>query len=212
VIDLQDCKYILIKSGREIPRYKCTCDSCGCDRGYKDKGQGNRLCHKCANIIIAKKVHKGKVISKEVRNKMSVSAVLRYNDPNWIAQKDIPKKERTYKNWDTKEQKKIKHNIRSLLHQKLKRRGLTKDNKTFSSLGYSPDDLINHLENQFQDGMSWDNYGLYGWHIDHIKPDSWFNYKSTEDKEFKKSWALSNLQPLWAKDNLSKNNRYSEME
>ena len=53
--------------------------------------------------------------------------------------------------------------------------------------------------------MSWDNYGE--WHIDHILPDSSFYYVSTEDDEFKKCWALSNLQPLWAIDNLKKSNK-----
>jgi len=67
-------------------------------------------------------------------------------------------------------------------------------------------DLKQHLESQFTDGMTWDNYGE--WHIDHIKPVSWFNFTSYEDREFKQCWSLDNLQPLWAKDNLSKGNRY----
>lgn len=55
--------------------------------------------------------------------------------------------------------------------------------------------------------MSWENYGE--WHIDHIIPDSWFNYSSTEDDEFKKSWSLDNLQPMWGKENQSKGNKYA---
>jgi 5-methylcytosine-specific restriction endonuclease McrA len=51
--------------------------------------------------------------------------------------------------------------------------------------------------------MTWENYGIY-WHIDHIKPLSWFNLET----EFKDAWALSNLQPLEATKNLSKGNRY----
>jgi hypothetical protein len=73
-------------------------------------------------------------------------------------------------------------------------------------LGYKLIDLKKHLDNQFTEGMTWDNYGE--WHVDHIKPKSWFNYKSIKDKEFKECWGLNNLQPLWAKDNISKGNRY----
>ena len=212
MIDLNDKKIVILKSGRKVPRYKCLCDTCGCDRGYIDKNAGSKHnnCRSCANTFIGIK-NKGIKRSEETRRKMSLSAHKRYNDPDWIAKKDKLKhtKQRVYKTWNSKEQIKIKHNIRTLLNQKLKRRGLTKKNKTFNTLGYSPDDLIYHLEKQFKDGMSWDNYGE--WHIDHIKPDSWFNYKSTDDEEFKKSWALSNLQPLWARDNLSKNNRYSDI-
>lgn len=54
--------------------------------------------------------------------------------------------------------------------------------------------------------MSWENYGE--WHIDHVTPLSWFQYKSVTDEGFSAAWALNNLQPLWAEDNLSKNNRY----
>jgi len=71
-------------------------------------------------------------------------------------------------------------------------------------VGYTLQDLMNHLESKFQDGMTWENRGLCGWHIDHFRPISSFNFTSYEDEQFKKCWALSNLQPLWAFDNLSK--------
>lgn len=74
-------------------------------------------------------------------------------------------------------------------------------------VGYTISDLIKHLENLFEDGMSWENYGQ--WHIDHIIPKSWFNYKSRYDEEFCKAWDLENLQPMWAHENMSKNNRFA---
>jgi hypothetical protein len=74
-------------------------------------------------------------------------------------------------------------------------------------VNYTLKDLIAHLENQFREGMTWDNYGKYGWHIDHRRPISSFNFTSYNDPEFKECWALKNLQPLWAKENLSKGNR-----
>jgi hypothetical protein len=64
-----------------------------------------------------------------------------------------------------------------------------------------------HLESQFLPGMSWSNHGK--WHIDHIRPQASFNFKSPEDKEFKECWALSNLQPLWAIDNFKKGDRWN---
>lgn len=74
-------------------------------------------------------------------------------------------------------------------------------------LGYTLDDLKQHLEAQFKDGMTWENYGKNGWEIDHRIPISLFNIKSIEDKGFKKCWALENLQPLWAEENLIKYNK-----
>jgi hypothetical protein len=75
-------------------------------------------------------------------------------------------------------------------------------------VGYSVSDLVSHLEAQFRDGMTWDNYGTY-WHIDHIRPKSWFVYETAEDEEFKKCWSLSNLQPLTVTENCSKSNKYA---
>jgi len=71
-----------------------------------------------------------------------------------------------------------------------------------SLVGYSRDDLMKHLESQFQPGMTWGNYGE--WHIDHIRPVADFNFKTPDDPDFAICWSLWNLQPLWAFDNKSK--------
>jgi len=71
---------------------------------------------------------------------------------------------------------------------------------------YTIDDLIEHLESKFTDEMSWENAGPY-WHIDHIIPISKFNFEKPEDFDFKRCWALENLQPLEAIENLKKNNK-----
>jgi len=99
----------------------------------------------------------------------------------------------------------IRFNVSSLIRSRIKNNNVY---GVFRHLGYSTDDLIKHLEKQFKEGMTLENYGKV-WHIDHIKPDSWFNYTSKEDEEFKKCWALENLQPLFVKDNLKKGNRYA---
>ena len=74
-------------------------------------------------------------------------------------------------------------------------------------VGYTLDELIIHLEKQFKDGMSWDNYGE--WHVDHIIPKSAFNYERPEHIDFKRAWALSNLQPLWGRENVRKRAKIS---
>jgi hypothetical protein len=77
-------------------------------------------------------------------------------------------------------------------------------------VGWSTEQLIPHLEAKFTDGMTWDNYGgESGWQIDHITPRTWFKIQAVGDDEFKKCWALENLQPKWLKDNASKGNRFA---
>lgn len=73
-------------------------------------------------------------------------------------------------------------------------------------VGYTLRDLKKHLEKQFADGMTWDKFLKGEIHIDHKTPKSVFNYVNPEDDDFKKCWALSNLQPLWAADNMVKKN------
>jgi len=67
---------------------------------------------------------------------------------------------------------------------------------------YNLNDLKNHLEKLFKPGMTWDN--INEWHIDHKIPIAAFNFTKTEHEDFKRCWALDNLQPLWATDNISK--------
>jgi len=74
-------------------------------------------------------------------------------------------------------------------------------------VGYTVNELKLHLEKNFLPGMSWGNYGCRGWHIDHKIPVSAFNFEIPEDIDFGRCWALGNLQPLWAKDNLVKYNK-----
>lgn len=73
-------------------------------------------------------------------------------------------------------------------------------------IGYKLKELKKHLEKLFMEGMTFENYGK--WHIDHIVPISLFKFESFNDLAFKECWGLANLQPLWAKDNISKGNRF----
>lgn len=83
-------------------------------------------------------------------------------------------------------------------------KGRTKGGKGWQTIvGYTTADLMAHLERQFVNGMTWDNYGTH-WHVDHIIPVASFKYESVDDEGFKACWAISNLRPLCAKENLSK--------
>jgi hypothetical protein len=95
---------------------------------------------------------------------------------------------------------------RTAVYTCLKEANVSKYRSTFDLLGYSLEELTNHLESKFVDGMTWDNYGE--WHVDHKKPIASFNFTSVDDHEFKLCWCLDNLQPLWEVDNLSKGARY----
>ncbi len=67
-------------------------------------------------------------------------------------------------------------------------------------IGCSIEHLKNHLEVQFDDGMSWANYGL--WHVDHILPCALFDLSKEEEQKL--CFCFENLQPLWKFDNWSK--------
>ena len=77
-----------------------------------------------------------------------------------------------------------------------------KSKSTQELLGTTYKGLKEHLEKQFKEGMSWENYGFYGWHIDHILPLSSFDLTKAEEQ--KKAFHYTNLQPLSAKENLQK--------
>ena len=95
---------------------------------------------------------------------------------------------------------------RTAVYTCLKERNVAKYRSTFQLLGYSIEELMDHLEKLFLDGMTWENYGE--WHVDHKKPMTSFKFDSVDDPEFKECWKLDNLQPLWGADNLSKGPRY----
>jgi hypothetical protein len=97
---------------------------------------------------------------------------------------------------------KLKMHFRSKINKIL----TNKIEKTFELIGCTPNELKEHLEKQFKDGMSWDNHGLFGWHIDHIIPIS----SAKNDDEMKKLCHFTNLQPLWAKENIQKRNKILE--
>ncbi len=94
----------------------------------------------------------------------------------------------------------LEQNLRRRIHYTIN--GQCKEQTTKELLSCSLKDFKKHLESQFKNGMSWDNYGLHGWHIDHIRPCMSFDLSDIIQQ--RKCFHYSNLQPLWAMDNLSK--------
>ena len=97
-------------------------------------------------------------------------------------------------------------NLRSRLYMFTKESVIKKTKKFNDYIGCTGEELKNYLEKQFQIGMSWDNYGK--WHIDHIIPLSSFK----TEEELYKLCHYTNLQPLWASENIAKHNKITHQK
>jgi hypothetical protein len=97
---------------------------------------------------------------------------------------------------------KVASNLRTKIYQSVKNE---KKFKFYNLLGCDIKFLKQYLEENFKEGMSWENYGRMGWHIDHKQPCSSFDLTKTEEQQ--KCFHYSNLQPLWWNENLKKYNK-----
>lgn len=97
---------------------------------------------------------------------------------------------------------KIIHCLRHRIYEALK--GIGRYKHTIELIGCSIENLKSHLESKFTEGMTWENYGK--WHVDHIRPCASFDLSLPEEQC--KCFNYTNLQPLWAEDNLSKGAKY----
>jgi hypothetical protein len=98
----------------------------------------------------------------------------------------------------------VAQNLRVRLGMALKNR--QKVGSAVDDLGCTIPELMTDLEKQFKPGMSWENWNRHGWHIDHIRPLASFDL--TDREQFLQACHYTNLQPLWAEENLTKGNRY----
>lgn len=105
------------------------------------------------------------------------------------------------KKWREDRNFRIQNNLRVRLHAFLKRSGIVKKQRFIDFLGCSFENFTKYLESQFQPGMTWGN--RKDWHIDHIIP---LSSAKTEDEIYKLNH-YTNLQPLWAEDNLKKSDK-----
>ena len=169
-----------------------------------------------------KKIYKDPILHEQYKEKIRIQQRKRHlknkDEINlkqriWRRTKMKPStKEKILKNkreWDRKQKAtnpayKIKYNIKSRLGLLLKKQKITKRERTVDYIGCSFEEFKNHLEKQFQPGMSWEN--RTEWHIDHIIPVNYFvkNFDFSDINVQKKCWHYTNLRPLWKFDNLSK--------
>ena len=98
----------------------------------------------------------------------------------------------------------LERNMRSRLYHALRSQKADKSNRTFKLVGCKLDFLKGYLQAKFTEGMTWGNYGA--WHVDHIQPCCSFDL--TDEEEQKKCFHYTNLQPLWAIDNLKKGGKF----
>jgi hypothetical protein len=92
-------------------------------------------------------------------------------------------------------------NLRCRLYKAVKHN--QKSKPTLDLIGCDINVLRSHLESQFAEGMTWDNYGE--WHVDHIKPCASFDLSNEEEQKI--CFNYKNLQPLWAEDNMRKGSK-----
>lgn len=112
-------------------------------------------------------------------------------------------KAKAYKKYLSKPSNRIAHAFRNSITRYIKVKKLRNTTKDF--LGCTFEDFKDHLESQFTEGMTWDNIGRGGWHIDHIIPCAFFDL--TKPSHQKLCFNYQNLQPLWESDNCSKKDR-----
>lgn len=189
-----------------------------------------KVCKKCGEekeiSMFAKYRYNGKLLRKATCRKCYKSSRQKYykNNSNLIIIKNSNYKKQNRESINDKARARRKNDIefklyetvRAVVKASIKRNKGNKNNlSTIKYLSYSIQDLKEHLEKQFQYWMNWNNWGKYDpktwddndpstwtWQIDHIIPQSDLPYTSMEDDNFKKCWALDNLRPYSAKQNI----------
>lgn len=134
----------------------------------------------------------------------------RIDNPKWYRKTNKEyyqaNKERMKENSKRSLYRRMKEDKGFLILQRLRKRmyeamnGRVKSKRTIELIGCSVEELHDHIEKQFVDGMSWDNYGE--WHVDHIMPCALFDFNKVEHQQ--ECFNYKNLQPLWAEDNIRK--------
>jgi hypothetical protein len=179
---------------------------------YKNKYSRDGLrsnCKVCQNINSKKwrelNPEKYKEIQKNFLN--SNPGISSQYSKKWkVKNKEIVKtysREYKYLRYNTDVQHKLIKNLRNRLNDLFRNNNFKKNSRFIDYLGCDTNFLVKYMEAKFQDGMTWENKGFHGWHIDHIIP---LSTAKNEDDIFKLCH-YTNLQPLWAQDNLSKGSK-----
>lgn len=138
---------------------------------------------------------------RRLENKDYVSSYQRFWRQNNREKTALYSREKYYKN----NQFRLAHNLRRRLQKALKNKSTS--GSAVRDLGCSVAELETHLQNHFQPGMTWQNYGR--WHIDHKLP--LFSFDLTDREQLLKAVHYTNLQPMWARENLEKGKKIIEV-
>jgi len=166
------------------------CISCKEEKQYSFFAKGTNTCKICRNEHDREK----RSMNREDYNKKKLD----WRNKNKDAV-NAKRREREKLRRDSDPTYRLRHNLSTRLYLAVSK----KIGKTSEIVGCSLEELMSHLETKFTEGMNWDNYGE--WHVDHIRPCSSFNLEDPNEQMTCFHW--SNLQPLWAKDNLRKGAR-----
>ena len=179
--------------------YKPTCHMAGApqpiERFSKEKGNPDGLkyqCKECVNKYQQQNREKLREYQKEYKSR-----------PEYKKRRNQLRRER----YNSDPAFRLRSNVGHYIRRALRARGKTKGGSTFDHLPYTPQELKEHIEKQFDEHMTWENHGSY-WHVDHIRPHASFNYDNLTHPDFQKCWALENLRPLEATENIRKSSIY----
>ena len=192
---------------------ECTCLGCGLTKPISEfyKGSFTR-CGECEKerIRIYRLEHPDKVKRTKKKYRENNPVKIKEGKDKWSKQNPDKVRESVRKSHKLRMNKdpfyRAVCNIRKRTSRYIKQIGVKKDSSMYKMIGCTPDEFRKYLEDRFLEGMSWDNYGLYGWHVDHIRPCTSFDLSKREEQE--KCFHYTNLQPLWAIDNIKKSNKW----
>jgi len=190
----------------------------------------SKICNKCGENKMVTEYHKGKTkdgyqyTCKVCKQNYAIQNKEKENERKLKWKLNNPEKttESKKKYYQLNREKEIRRNTNKINERKktdttlklsclmrsrtstfIKLKKYKKNNNTFKIIGCSPSELKCYIENLFTEGMSWENHGSFGWHIDHIVPLS----SANTEEEIYKLCHYSNLQPLWAIENLQKGSK-----
>ncbi len=206
---------------------KIYCKYCDVEKEASEFSGKNRRCKECVRQYMKQHYIKNKELIKEKQSEYYQNNKDKIEKYRFDNKEKISKVKQEYRIankeklavYDSNRKRnktsalKLRNNVSKQIRFSLK--GNKSGRSCFKYLGYSLSDLKTHIESLFEDWMSWDNYGKYElnswndddkttwkWNLDHIIPHSTFNYISMEDEAFKQCWALDNLRPYSAKQNV----------
>lgn len=129
-------------------------------------------------------------------------------DPAFKAERQATYNRHAQRQRDLKTDRAISTKLRNRIHCALAIVDAKKAASTMELAGCTVAQLRHHLQARFTDGMNWENYGKHGWHIDHIRPCASFDLSDPEQQ--RQCFHYTNLQPLWAADNIRKGAKWQK--